>query len=117
MARRAIVTRTITGTEVHVLGLNTESGQPELKAYILSGTYNKEQKDNDGKVVSTTTDEAKMLKDIKKLYDTDTFVNVKVQDYKVIEKMYGMYEEDFISHAMMLDPNTRKPIGAMNDPQ
>lgn len=117
MARKAIVTRTITGTEAHVLGLNTETGQPEMKAYILSGTYKKETKDDSGKVVSSTTDEVKMLKDIKKLYDTDTFVNVKIQSYSSIEKMYGMYEEDFIAHAMILDPETRKPLEIMNNPQ
>lgn len=117
MARRAIVTRTIAGTEVHVLGLNTESGQPETQVYVLAGTYKKEIKDESGKVISSSVDESKMLKDIKKLYDTDTFVNVKIQSYSTTEKMYGMYEEDFIAHAMMLDPQTRKPLEVINNPQ
>lgn len=110
MARKAIVTRTVTGMEVNVLGLNLETSQPEVKKYILSGTYTKETKDEDGKVVSSEVDESKMLKDVKKLYDTEIFTNVKVQSYTRVDKLYGMWEEDFIAHAMALDPTTRKPI-------
>lgn len=110
MARKAIVTRTVTGMEVNVLGLNVETSQPEVRKYTLSSTYTKETKDEEGKVVSSEVDEAKILKDVKKFYDTDTFTNVKVQSYTRVDKLYGMWEEDFIAHAMVLDPVTRKPI-------
>lgn len=112
MARRAIVTRTITGTQVTVLGLDTETAEPMNKTYILSGTYRKESKGADGKVIESTIDEKKLLKDVKKAYDTDTFTNVKIVNTQAVNKLYGMWEEDFIANAMELDPETRKPLKA-----
>lgn len=110
MARKAIVTRTVTGVEVKAVGLNLTTNAPEIRTYILSGTYNKEEKDAEGKVINSVVDESKMLKDVKKLYDSEDFVNVKIQEYHRVDKLYGMYEEDFIANAMTLDPTTRKPI-------
>lgn len=111
MARRAIVTRTVMGTQVTVLGLNTETAEPENRTYILSGAYRKETKDSDGKVIKSVIDEKKLLKDVKKAYDTDNFQNVEIVDTQSVNKLYGMWEEDFIAHSMELDPVTRKPIG------
>lgn len=113
MARRAIVTRTVMGTQVTVLGLNTETSEPENRTYILSGTYRKETKDSDGKVINSVVDEKKLLKDVKKAYDTDIFQNVKIVDIQSVNKLYGMWEEDFITNAMELDPETRKPLKAV----
>lgn len=110
MARRAIVTRTVSGTQISVLGINTETAEPENRTYILSGTYTKETKGADGKVISSVFDEKKALKDVQKAYDTDDFKNVKIVDHQRVDKLYGMWEEDFIANAMELDPETRKPI-------
>lgn len=110
MARRAIVTRTVMGTQVTVLGLDTETAEPENRTYILSGTYRKESKDAEGKVISSSVDEKKLLKDVKKTYDTDIFQNVKIVSVEPVNKLYGMWEEDFIANAMELDPETRKPL-------
>lgn len=95
MARRSIITRTIIGTQVTVLGLNTETAEPENRTYVLSGKLE---------------DEKKALKTVKKLYDTDEYTNVKIVDTQSVNKLYGMWEEDFIANAFELDPSTRKPL-------
>lgn len=110
MARKAIVTRTVSGMEATVLGMNLETATPETKTFTLSSTYTKEERDEEGKIISSEVDEKKMLKDVKKLYDTETFTIVKITSYNRIDRLYGMWEEDFIAHAMELDPKTRKPI-------
>lgn len=95
MARKAIVTRTIIGTEVDVLGLNTETCEAVTNTYILKGAY----------------DASKALKQVKKMYDTDKIQNVKITDAREANRLYGMWEEDFIKNAFELDPKTRKPLG------
>ena len=111
MARRAIVSRTVVGTQVTVLGLDTVSAEPQNKTYTLSGSYFTEKKDAEGKVIERVIDEKKALKAVQKAYDTDTFKNIKVVDAQPVNKLYGMWEEDFITNAFELDPETRKPIG------
>lgn len=110
MARRAIVTRTVSGTQVTVLGLNVETAEPENRTYVLSGTYTKVAEDK-----TESFDEKKALKDVKKAYDTEDFKNVKIVDHQQVDKLYGMWEEDFIANAMVLDPQTRKPIDQKAD--
>lgn len=112
MARRAIVTRTVSGTQVSVLGINTETAEPENRTYVLSGLYKVvDEKSDKGEVLKFHYDEKKMLKDVQKAYDTDEFKNVKVVDHQQVDKLYGMWEEDFIANAMELDLTTRKPLG------
>ena len=112
MARRAIVTRTVSGTHVTVLGINVETAEPENRTYVLSGLYKVvDEKDENGTAIKTHFDEKKALKDVKKAYDTDEFKNVKIVDHQQVDKLYGMWEEDFIANAMELDPKTRKPLG------
>lgn len=96
MARKAIVTRTIMGTKVTVLGLNTETEAPEKKEVIISGK----------------ADEAKALKEVQKFFKDSSFTVAKVLGIEPYNKLLGMYEEDFIAHAMELDPETRKPLNA-----
>lgn len=102
MARKQIVSRTVVGVEASVLALNCITGEPSTETYILSGSY----KDKDGNY-----DEKKILKSLKKSYETDDFKLVKVVAVADCNRMYGMWEEDFIRNAMPLDPTTRKPIG------
>lgn len=96
MARRPIVTRVIKGTKVTALGMDTEAENPktESRDYYLSGTV----KDN-----------AKALKAVKKLYDTGGYVNVAIKSIEPYDQLLGMWEEDFVAHAMPLDPATRRP--------
>lgn len=95
MARRAIVTRTVVGTEVTTMCVDTVSAEVSNKTYVLSGTF---------------ADDAKLLKAVQKAYDNDTTKNVAIVSKKDSNKIYGMWEEDFIANAMELDEN-RKPIG------
>ena len=84
MARRSIITRTVKGTEVTVLGMNTETAEPENVTYVIPGNY---EKVVDEKAVFDTK---KLLKVVKASYDTETFANVKIVDCKNVDKIYGM---------------------------
>lgn len=95
MARKAIVTRTITGTQVSVMALDTESGSVSTLTYVLSGNIE---------------DTAKALKAVQKMYDTETLKHAKVLELSPLNKLMGMWEEDFIANAFELDPKTRKAI-------
>lgn len=97
MARKAIVTRTIIGTKVTLLGLNNTTEVPEKKEIILSGKIK---------------DESIALKEAKKYFKDSDYTVAKVSAIEPINTMFGMWEEDFIAHAMKLDPETRKPIDA-----
>ena len=94
MARKPIVSRTIATTEVVALCINLQTEKPFNKKFILSGTY----KDNKA-----------ILKTLQK-QDTDEVKAVHIVDSKQVENLYGMAEEEFISLADKLDPQTRKPI-------
>ena len=91
--RKPMVTRTLTSTKVTVLCLNTETCEPETQTVILARTY----KDN-----------ATILKAVKSQIETEELSAVKVTSVEVIEKLYGMLEEDFVKYAEELDPKTRK---------
>lgn len=103
MARRQIVSRTVVGVEVNVLALDCTTAEVVNKDIVLSGSY----MDKD----TNTYDEKKILKALKKSYETDDFKIAKIVSTKPANKLYGMWEEDFIANAMELDPTTRKPIG------
>ena len=94
MARKPIVSRTIATTEVVALCINLQTQETFNKKFILSGTY----KDNKA-----------ILKTLQK-QDTDEVKAVHVVDSKQVENLYGMAEEEFISLADKLDPQTRKPF-------
>lgn len=97
MARKAIVTRTIIGTQVSVMALDTESGKVNTLTYVLSGKIE---------------DSAKALKAVQKTYDTETLKHAKVLELSPLNKLMGMWEEDFIANAFELDPQTRKALTA-----
>ena len=94
MARKPIVSRTIATTEVVALCINLQTEETFNKKYTLSGTYK---------------DDKALLKALQK-QDTDEVKTVHVVDSKQVENLYGMAEEEFISLADKLDPQTRKPI-------
>lgn len=95
MAKPAMVTRTIESTEVTVLGLDLELGEPTQKVITIPGTYK---------------DDAKLLKAAQATLDTDTYKAVSVVHSEVKEHVYGMTEADFIAMGTVLDPKTRKPL-------
>lgn len=89
MARAPQVTRTIQTTHCNVLCMDIENREPCNKEVILPRTYK---------------DENAMLKAVKKVIESDTLKAVQVVDSMVLETLYGMSEQDFISHAVILPP-------------
>lgn len=94
MARKAIVTRTVVGTEVSVMAVDCLHGEVVNKTYVLSGKYK---------------DGTALLKAVQKAYDNEGIKHVQVVSEKPVNQIYGMWEEDFIAAAMKLDAD-RKPI-------
>ena len=95
MARKPMVTRTIVTTKVNVLCLDIQSAEPFNKVVTLPRTYK---------------DEKKLLKKVEEVVNTDDVKAVHIVDKEEVETLYGMTEQDFIEHAVELDPETRKAI-------
>ena len=95
MARAPMVTRELIGTEANVLVVDTVNESTHYREFTVPGKYK-------------TTEH--LLKAIKKAHETDTYRIVKVIDSKEVHKLYGMPIAQFYSHAIELDPETRKPI-------
>lgn len=96
MARKAMVTRTVLATKCKYISMNPETLTSEEKHITLSGSY------------KNATD---ALKKIKSLVNPEIELAVKMLDMEEDNKLYGMYEEDFIANAMELDEK-RMPITA-----
>lgn len=95
MARAPMVTRELIGTEANVLVVDTANAATDYREFTVPGKYR-------------TTEH--LLKAIKKVHETDTYRVVKVIDFKEVHKLYGMPIAQFYTHAIELDPETRKPI-------
>lgn len=89
MARTPQVTRTITTTQVTILGLNIQTAEPENKTFTVPRTYK---------------DDEKLLKAVKAIGETDDFKIVSIADKQVNETLYGMSEQEFIENAHVLPP-------------
>ena len=89
MAREAMVTRTVIGTRVTVLAMDTVSCEPQNMTYEIGGKHEISDK---------------LLNMLRKNYDTEDFKIVKVVDVAPFEKRYGMKESDFIAAAVELPP-------------
>ena len=87
MARVPQVTRTITTTKCTLLCVDTVNGEAYNDAIIVPRTY---------------SDEKKLLKVVRSLYNTEEHEAVKVVATDTIETLYGMSESDFIKHAQIL---------------
>lgn len=95
MARKPMITRTIVTTETNVMCLNITTGEPFNAVVTLPRTYQ---------------DEKKLLKKVQEIVDNDEVKAVHIVDKKEVETLYGMTEQEFISKAVILDGETRKPI-------
>lgn len=91
MARERMVTRTVELTIAEVMTLDTTTAEVQIIPYEIGGGL---------------TDNAAILKAVKKLHETDTFKCVAVQSVSVKEILYGMSEIDFIKNAKILPPRT-----------
>lgn len=99
MARVPMVTRTIQTTKANVLCLDIEKGEPFNKVVTLPRTYK---------------DEKSMMKAVEGNINTDTVKAVHIVDSSVQETLYGMTEQDFISHAYILPPRTTPDAGKVD---
>lgn len=101
MARRSIITREVSASVATVLAVELSTNTVSTVEITLPTVY---------------TDAAKALTYIQKhnppqagtVYAAVTALNTRTT-------MLGMWLEDFIAHAMTLDPTTRKPIGCTDD--
>lgn len=89
MGRIAMVTRTINFTEVTALTVDVVAQATATQVYTLSGTF---------------SDNEKLIKALKKEFETDTTKVVSVISTDVQEKLYGMTEQEFMSLAKVLPP-------------
>ena len=87
MARERMVTRTITSTLVTVMQVNTETAEVTNKNYNISSIFN---------------DDAKLLRAVKKLYETEEEKIVAIVDKQEISDLYGMTENEFLTHAHII---------------
>ena len=100
MARKPMVTRTITTTKVNVLCLNVVTGEPFNMAVTLPRTYK---------------DEKSLMKQVSAVVDNEEVKAVHVVDKNEVETLYGMTEQEFISRASILDKDSRKVIEHYSD--
>lgn len=96
MARKPMVTRTIMTTQVNVLCLDIVAGEPFNKQVTLPRTYKEDKK---------------LMKAIEEVVNTENVKAVHVVAKEEVETLYGMNEQDFINNAVVLDNETRRPIG------
>lgn len=95
MARKPMVTRTITITKANVLCMNIQSAEPFNKVITLPRTYK---------------DDKTLMKKVQEVVETDNIKPVHIVDKEEVETLYGMSEQDFIEKAVVLEPGTRKVL-------
>ena len=100
MARKPMITRTITTTQVNILCLNLTTTEPFNKVVTLPRSYK---------------DEKALMKKVSELVDSKEEKAVHIVDQKEVETLYGMTEQEFIENAKVLDPETRKEIEEAGD--
>lgn len=92
MANVKMVTRTIEQTTAEVMCVGTNTAQVTINTYTIGGAY---------------TDED-LLKKLKKLFEADGIVIVKIESQHTEQLLLGMTEEDFIRYAKVLPPRQIK---------
>ena len=86
--RESMVTRTVLGTKVTALAMDTNTCEPLNVTYEIGGRH---------------INSEKPLDKVRKEHDTEDFKVVKIVDVEPFEKRYGMKESDFIAHAEELE--------------
>lgn len=87
MARKVMVTRTIKSIDVTALCIDLIKTEPCNRTVTLGNRF-KNEKD--------------MAKKLSEMLDTDDFKFVKIVHTAEHETLYGMTEEDFIAHAIVI---------------
>ena len=88
--RQNWVTRTIKGTKVKALFVNTVNQTTDVKELTIPRTYDTP---------------AAVLKIVQKYFDTDTEKAVSIVGTSTVRARYGMLESDFIKSAVVLGRN------------
>lgn len=91
--RESMVTRTVLGTKVTVIAIDTVCCELSNVTYEIGGQH---------------TNDEKLLKKVRKEHDTEDFKIVKILAVEPFEKRYGMKESDFIAHAAELEPLSKR---------
>lgn len=86
--RESMVTRTVLGTKVTVLAMNTNTCEPINVTYEVGGQH---------------TNDEKLLNKVRKEHDTADVKVVKIVSVEPFEKRYGMKESEFIAQATELE--------------
>lgn len=87
--RESMVTRTILGTKVTVLAMDTNTCEPTNVTYEIGGQH---------------ANDEKLINKVRKEHDTEDFKVVKIVAVEPFEKRYGMKESDFIANAVEIEP-------------
>lgn len=95
MARKYPFTRTLFTQTVTALVFDKETAEPSNITLTLP---------------TPIADPAKLEKAVAKKVNTDNIKLIEVVDADIEEQLYGITVEDFMSHAVKLDPKTRKPL-------
>lgn len=85
MARKNVISRSITTTAVNCLCINTETCEPENKVFLLSGVVKNDEK---------------LLKTLRKNHETPVLKIASVVGLSESTKLYKMDEEFFITNAI-----------------
>ena len=89
MARERMITRTVKVTTALVIGVNLETESVVREPVDIFGEF---------------TNEAELVKAVKKAYDNEKFKFVSILKTAVAEALYGMSEQKFIENAEILPP-------------
>ena len=95
MARERMITRTIAGIQVNVMGIDTASNTVAFQEYDLSGTFK-----SDAEIIEA-------IKAQKGNAVMNGFIPVQVQSKEETETLYGMPESLFMEYAKVLPPRTK----------
>jgi hypothetical protein len=93
MARVPQVTRTIPTTSVTIFCVNTEDRSTFEQNITLPRTYK---------------DDVKLMKAVEKVLEGEPIKAVSIISSEVHETLYGMTEQEFITHAKVLPPREKK---------
>lgn len=88
MARKRMITRTVEQTTAQVMTLDVTTVEVHVRTYDIGGRYTDEE----------------LLKNLQKLFQTDTLKLVHIESQDCKEVLLGMDEEDFIRLAKVLPP-------------
>lgn len=95
MARKYPFTRTISKQNVVALVFDKETAEPMNIPVTIAPPID---------------DDKRLANAVRKKVETDNIKFIEVVDVTLDEQVYGITLDDFMAHAVLLDPTTRKAI-------